>query len=139
MAASALAASRLPRMTWAPTPASCSATKYPMPALPPVTRTCLPSARGTSQRMPPPVHEVDQLLVDLGVGGGDQPLDASVDGLAVEVGHHAAGCLAQRDAAGEVHAVAKVPVGDVGGPPPGRDPGQCQRRGHDAGAEVPGE
>ena len=47
IAASALTVSRLPRMTVAPVPASCSATKYPIPALPPVTRKFLPSARGS--------------------------------------------------------------------------------------------
>lgn len=44
MASSALPGSRQPSTTAAPAVANCSATKYPMPALAPVTKTVLPLA-----------------------------------------------------------------------------------------------
>jgi hypothetical protein len=45
-AASALASDRDASTTRAPAPASCSLTKYPMPALPPVTTIVLPTWLG---------------------------------------------------------------------------------------------
>ena len=50
IAAAAFAALRAAMMTRAPAPASCSAVKYPTPALPPVTTNVLPACEGRSVR-----------------------------------------------------------------------------------------
>ena len=61
----------------------------------------------------------------LAVGRRDKAASPGVQGLAVDAGHGASGGLAQGDAGGEVHAVDQVPVGDVGGSPPGRNVPRC--------------
>ncbi|RPE42906.1 hypothetical protein EDD90_6073 [Streptomyces sp. Ag109_O5-1] len=61
MAASAFVGLRLPSTTVAPVADNCSATKYPMPALPPVMRKTLPSARGSRWTFQGGVDEVEDV------------------------------------------------------------------------------
>ena len=72
---------------------------------------------------------------DLIVRGGHEAAGSGVQGLSPQAGDHAARSLAQGDTGGEMNAVAKVPIGHVGGAPAGRDPGQRQGRGQDTRPE----
>lgn len=81
------------------------------------------------------VDHLEQLGVGLAVCRGDEPACAGVQGLTVDAGDYASGDLAQGNSAGEVHAVAQVTIGYVGGSSAGGDPGHGQGRGDDSWPE----
>jgi hypothetical protein len=70
---------------------------------------------------------------------GDEPTDTSVHRLAPKARDHAARGLAERDPAGEVHAVTQIPIGYVGSSATGRHPRKRECGGHHARPEALGE